>query len=37
MAQNRSETHPVREALKDFGMIALVLGALVIGAELLSE
>lgn len=34
MARNY-EQHPVSEALYDFGVIALVLGTLVVGAELI--
>jgi hypothetical protein len=36
MASNY-EQHPIRESLKDFGVIAIVLGGLVLGAELLLD
>lgn len=36
--KNKSkESHPIREALRDFGTLALLLGALVIGAEILVD
>lgn len=35
MANKKSskESHPIREALRDFGLLALFIGAVVIGAE----
>lgn len=36
MAKNL-EQHPFREALRDFGIIGLIIGSLVVGAELLSD
>lgn len=34
MVNKRYESHPVSEALKDGAVIALILGALVLGAEI---